>query len=537
MDWELRGGPQQLRLSEGVAGDADVYGVRCGDRGRVWGGGQPLPEPARAAGRVSADGHLAAMGDPGRDGRDHLEMDFQWKLRGAECAAGDPGPGPLVRLLVWQPHPCAADACDRSRLEMGAAGGHYVSGHPAGHPSRALRIRPHRWRKRLGGVSVRHAAVSPPHAVDSGDSGDSGRIRDLRSRLCDDRWRTRRRHLTPLLVCVRGDLSVSRPGQRGRTRVCDRGGHSRPIAGLCAAAAFGGAVHMIRRGLAGGGMTAVGLALALFILGPILWMLDTSVQLDRDLFTVPPRVIPVQPTLDNYRYVITRMPPKSYERVTMGGRVSGEALSILPALKNSFIVASSVTVVVLVVGAVAAYTYARVRFVGRDLTYAFILTSRLIPAISVAIPVFVIIDRLKLLDTYWVLILVYVAFILPFTIWFLTHYFGYLPRDIEEAALLDGCTRFGTLRRVVVPVVAPGLAAAAAFAFMSAYSEFLYALFLTRTIAAKTAPVILVATAINFDVSFALASAALILTIVPPIVFALVFRRFITRGMLVGFGR
>ena len=294
---------------------------------------------------------------------------------------------------------------------------------------------------------------------------------------------------------------------------------------------------MIRQRLIDAGMTAVGLVLALFILGPILWMLDSSVQLDRDLFTVPPRVIPQQPTLDNYRYVITRTPPKSYERVTMGGRVSGEALSILPALRNSFIVASSVTAVVLAVGAVAAYTYARLQFAGRDLSYAFILTSRLIPAISVAIPVFVIIDRLGLLDSHLALIVVYVAFILPFTIWFLTQYFGYLPRDIEEAALLDGCTRFGTLRRVVVPIVAPGLAAAAAFAFMGAYSEFLYALFLTRTIAAKTAPVVLVATAINFDVSFALASSALILTIVPPIIFALVFRKFITRGMLVGFGR
>lgn len=294
---------------------------------------------------------------------------------------------------------------------------------------------------------------------------------------------------------------------------------------------------MMRRRLAGAAMTAVGLALLVFVLGPIVWMLDSSVQLDRDLFTVPLRFIPRQPTLDNYRYIITRVPPPSYERVTMGGRVSGEALSILPALRNSFVVAGSVTLAVLVVGTVAAYAYARLRFAGRDVTYAFILASRLIPAISVAIPVFVIVDRLRLLDTYWALILVYAAFMLPFVIWFLTRYFGLLPPELEEAALLDGCTRFGALRWIVLPVAAPGLAAAAAFAFMGAYSEFLYALFLTRTMAAKTAPVILVATAINFDVSFALASAALVLTIIPPILFALVFRSFITRGLVVGFGR
>ncbi|HEU4798451.1 MAG TPA: carbohydrate ABC transporter permease [bacterium] len=284
-------------------------------------------------------------------------------------------------------------------------------------------------------------------------------------------------------------------------------------------------------------MVAAGLALAIYILGPLLWMVDASVQLDRDLFTVPPRIIPVQPTLDNYRYIITRKAPPSYLQATMGGRASGEALSILPALKNSFIVAGSVTVLNLLFSTLAAYTYARLRFRGRELTYAFILTSRLIPAMSVAIPVFVIVDRLHLMDTYGALILVYLALTLPFTIWFLVKYFSFLPREIEEAALIDGCTWVGALRRVVAPVAAPGLAAAAAFAFMGAYSEFLYALFLTRSIASKTAPVVLVATAINDDVSFALASAALILTVIPPVIFALIFRSFITKGFVGALGR
>jgi len=211
-------------------------------------------------------------------------------------------------------------------------------------------------------------------------------------------------------------------------------------------------------------------------------------------------------------------------------RASGEALSLLPALKNSFIVSTVVMLVNLIFSTLAAYTYARLRFRGRDLTYGFILTSRLIPAISVAIPLFVLMDRLGLLDTRWALILVYVAFTLPFTMWFLMKYFGFFPPEIEEAALIDGCTRFGTLTRILVPMAAPGLAAAAAFAFMGSYSEFLFGLFLTRTMASKTAPVVLVATAINHDVSFALSFAALVLSIIPPMLFALVFRSYITRG-------
>lgn len=286
------------------------------------------------------------------------------------------------------------------------------------------------------------------------------------------------------------------------------------------------------------GTIALGVALTAFVLGPIVWMIDSSLQLDWELFTVPPHVLPQQPTFDNYRYIITRTPPAAYRDIQVTGRrASGEALMILPALKNSFLVAVSVTLITLVFATLAAYTYARLRFRGRDLTYVFILTSRLIPAISVAIPIFVLINSLGLLDTHAALIIVYVAFTLPFVMWFLMKYFAYFPPEVEEAAMLDGCSRFAVLWRVVIPMAAPGLAAAAAFAFMGAYSEFLLALFLTRTIAAKTAPVILVATAINHDVSFALSFAALVLTILPPMAFALVFRSYITRGFVGAMGR
>lgn len=273
-----------------------------------------------------------------------------------------------------------------------------------------------------------------------------------------------------------------------------------------------------------------GFLLLAFLLGPILWLVSSSFQLDRELFTVPPHFIPREPTLDNYRYIITRVAPPTYTGETTGRRASGEALSLIPALKNSFIISMTVMALNLLFSTLAAYTYARLRFRGRDLTYGFILTSRLIPAISVAIPVFVLIDRLRLLDTRLALVLVYVALTLPFTMWFLMKYLGFFPPEIEEAAMIDGCSRFGALSRIVVPIAAPGLAAAAAFAFMGSYSEFLFALFLTRTMASKTAPIVLVATAINHDVSFALSFAALVLSIIPPVLFALVFRSYITRG-------
>ncbi len=280
--------------------------------------------------------------------------------------------------------------------------------------------------------------------------------------------------------------------------------------------------------------------LALWLIGPVLWIVDASFQLDNELFSVPPHWIPQNPTLQNYQYIITRVPPPAYAfevGVQMGHKASGEALSAIPALKNSFIVSIATMVFCTAFSVLAAYAYSRLRFPGRNFTFGFIMLSRLIPPIAVAIPFFVIIDRLHLLDTHLALILVYLAFTLPFTIWFMTKYFDFMPPDLEDAALVDGCTRLQCLIKVVIPVVAPGIAATGAFAFMNAYSEFLFAVLLTKTMASKTVPVVLSAAAINFDVSYALASTAVVLAIIPPVLFALIFRRYITSGLSMAFGK
>jgi multiple sugar transport system permease protein len=281
--------------------------------------------------------------------------------------------------------------------------------------------------------------------------------------------------------------------------------------------------------------------LAIWLIGPILWIVDASFQLDNELFSVPPHWIPNNPTLDNYKYIITRIPPPAYDYdpddMTMGHKASGEALAAIPALKNSFIVSVATMFLNVAISVLAAYAFSRLKFTGRNLSFSFIMLSRLVPAIAVAIPFFAIIQTLHLLDTYLALILVYLAFTLPFTIWFMTKYFDFMPPELEDAAMVDGCTRFQALTKVVIPVVAPGIAATGAFAFMNAYSEFLFAVLLTKTMASKTVPVVLSAAAINFDVSYALASTAVVLAIVPPIVFALVFRNYITSGLSMAFGK
>jgi multiple sugar transport system permease protein len=201
------------------------------------------------------------------------------------------------------------------------------------------------------------------------------------------------------------------------------------------------------------------------------------------------------------------------------------------------IVALAATLINLSFGALAAYTFARDNFRGRGSIYTFILASRLLPAVAVAIPIYLIINEMNLLDTKTALVLLHSAFTLPFTIWVLTLYFQRMPREVEDAALVDGCNRFGVLRHIVAPLAAPGLAAVGAFAFLFSYSEFLFALFTTQTINAKTIPVLISETANNPDASYTLIAVGIMLSIIAPIIFAIVFRRFITTGLAASLGK
>jgi multiple sugar transport system permease protein len=281
-----------------------------------------------------------------------------------------------------------------------------------------------------------------------------------------------------------------------------------------------------------------GIVLALYIIAPFLWALSASLRLETEIVIRPPNWIPRQPTADNYRYVFTGQVPSGYEeRGLLRSPITQEARRLPQGLVNSLVVAGLVTLVNLGFGAVAAYTFAREHFRGRRSVYTFILASRLLPPVAVAIPIYIIINRLNLLDTKTALVLLHSAFTLPFTIWVLTLYFQSQPREVEDAALVDGCTRFGVLRYVVVPLAAPGLAAVGAFAFLFSYSEFLFALFTTQTINAKTVPVLISEVANNPDASYTLIAVGIVLSIISPMIFAVAFRRFITAGLAASLGK
>lgn len=272
--------------------------------------------------------------------------------------------------------------------------------------------------------------------------------------------------------------------------------------------------------------------LIIYIAGPFLWVMSASFQGENELLKKPASFIPDNPTTDNYRYVFTGQVPTAYE-VTgqLRSRISQEARLIAPALKNSFIIALSVLAINLLFATPAAYAFARLRWKYRSGVYNFILGSRLMPAMAIAIPYYVIIQSLKLMNTHLSLILVHSALTIPFSIWFLTMYITNIPREMEEAGLVDGCNYFQVLQKIVVPMIMPGLVAASAFAFMTSYNEFLFARFLTTSIVTQTGPVIISSISGNPDVSYSLISVCLTLAMIPPILLALSMRKWLTEGL------
>jgi multiple sugar transport system permease protein len=261
----------------------------------------------------------------------------------------------------------------------------------------------------------------------------------------------------------------------------------------------------------------------LFIFLPLLWLVSASFSTQAELFTVPPHWIPQHPTLQNYLDIF----------------FPGRAASAVPqtfavALMNSMKIAATVTIICLLVGSVAAYALVRIPFGANHGIQLGLIATRMIPEVSLILPLFIIASSLQLINKPIVLILTYMSFALPYAIWLMTAFFQTVPVDLEEAARLDGCSRLGILFRVVMPISGPGLVSTAMFVFLVAWDEFFYALIFTSTLAAKTIPVALAEFVGRYAVNITGMMAGGILAAIPPVLVALIFQRYIVSGMTAG---
>ena len=277
-----------------------------------------------------------------------------------------------------------------------------------------------------------------------------------------------------------------------------------------------------------------------YVLAPIAWLVSSSLQSESEIVSIPPHWIPERPTLENYKAIFTAgigsetAPARAPGDPASGGFIPSTAGHFIPALWNSLIVASIVAVLNLLVGVPAAYALAKIRFRGRQATLYGILTTRVIPDIALVVPFFLFIRQLGLLDSLGSLVITYLAITVPFTVFILVGYFESLPDELDRAARVDGCSRWGTLTRVYLPLAAPSLVAVLLFAFLTSWNEFLLALLFTQTPNSQTLPIIIASFTSDFTVSFSFLNAAGVLAIIPPVVLALVFERYIVSGLTAG---
>jgi multiple sugar transport system permease protein len=256
------------------------------------------------------------------------------------------------------------------------------------------------------------------------------------------------------------------------------------------------------------------LAALVFFLGPFFWILTTSLKGNEDYFTFPPVWVPAEPSLKHYASLFTRSSGARY-------------------FTNSLVTSTLSMVAALVVSLPTAYSIARFRF-GGGLLSAFLLVLRMLPAIALIIPIYISYKLLGLTNSYLGLVIIYTVVYIPFAVWLLVGFLRDFPVEIEEAAMIDGCSRLRALVRVVVPIIAPGLAVVALFAFIATWNEFLFAIVLTG-IETKTMMVLVTSfTTGGTDMFYGEASASVVLGVLPAFVVAFILQRYLVKGLALG---
>ena len=266
---------------------------------------------------------------------------------------------------------------------------------------------------------------------------------------------------------------------------------------------------------------AAAVFVSLVILAPFAWLIISSVAAPVDLLTKPLRWIPAHASLSRYAAIIF-------------GTNSDTVMTFRAAMLNSTIVAASSVLISMGVGIFGAYAFARLRFRFQRGILLLFLSTYMLPPIAILISLYLTMVQLHLLDSRLGLILVYCSFITPFVLWIMSGYFRSIPRDLEDAARIDGCSRIGALFRVVLPLARPGLLATALFGFLLAWDEFLYALVFTSSLNAKTIPVAIAEFTGRHAVDFGMMATGGVLASLPPLVIAFMFQRYIVGGLASG---
>jgi multiple sugar transport system permease protein len=236
--------------------------------------------------------------------------------------------------------------------------------------------------------------------------------------------------------------------------------------------------------------------------------------------------------------ILTQVPPSlqlDIDQIVKNYRDVLVTKGFLGYIRNSIVVTAITVGISLVVATPAAYAFSRLRFRGRDRWSSWILSFRFMPPIAVAIPILLMLRYIGLDDTLPGLIIPYIAFSLPLSVWILIGFFDEIPRELDDAALVDGCSRVQVLRRIVLPLVRPGLVVAAIFATIFIWNEFLVGLYIINSNSLQTVPIGAAGLiSAQRPIDWSIAATVGVVTIVPIFIFSLVAQRYIARGITAG---
>lgn len=254
-----------------------------------------------------------------------------------------------------------------------------------------------------------------------------------------------------------------------------------------------------------------------FSLFPFYWIIVTSLQSNIELFSPKPHFLPVNPTLGNYKDIL----------------FSGE-ITIGRSLFNSLRVSTITTIVCIFIGSLAAYAFARLRFKGSNIILLILLLTEMLPPIAILIPFFILYSDLNLLNNWLGLVLGYTSWILPISTWILYGYFQSVPKELEEAARVDGCTRIGALFKIIFPISMPGIVATGAISFISCMGEFMFALAVTTDSRAKTLTLLLSDFSNKYTTEYGKITAASLVAVIFPLILVLIFQKQLVSGLTAG---
>ncbi len=274
------------------------------------------------------------------------------------------------------------------------------------------------------------------------------------------------------------------------------------------------------RGGSGGTLSAVlfYVFLTIFILVsvfPLLWIFKMSIITRSELFQAPPTILPANPIASEY------------------GQIFGDP-AFQQALLNSVIISGVTTIICLFFGSIAAYAIARLRFAGKGFIMTLILAISFFPGVAIIAPLFIQFSTFGVIDTLASVIITDTVFALPLTVWLLVAFFRELPRDLEEAAKVDGATTIQAFRKVIVPLAAPGVFTTAILTFIFAWNEFLFATTFLLTPATQPVTVVIPNFASQYTTDYGAQAAAAVVVTVPLVILVLIFQRRIVSGLTAG---